>query len=76
MVKESMRGGMTGYKTLFIDLNMPIMNGMEATRTIRELYESRTESLFIIGVSGDSGAEIEENCKAAGMNMLGMVSLA
>ena len=56
-----------------MDINMPIMGGIEATKTIRELTDRRVENLHIIGVSGDSGAEIEEDCKAAGMNMLGLL---
>jgi CheY-like chemotaxis protein len=57
------------FELIFMDEEMPIMNGVEATRAIRERSASLKSSPMIIGVSGNTTEEDEKRCLAAGMDM-------
>lgn len=74
-VKESIQAGYR-YKAIFIDVNMPEMNGCEATRKILQLqksalvqgkYNDLTKISMIFGLSGDSDDTVLEGCKKSGM---------
>jgi CheY-like chemotaxis protein len=63
------------YDVAFMDLQMPIMNGFEATRLIRE--QERKKQLFlgqsqprtkIIGLTANSSPQIKEDCLKSGMD--------
>ena len=56
------------YDMIFMDARMPIMDGYEATRTIRGLGSEYAEKLPIIAMSADAFAEDIENFKKCGMN--------
>ena len=56
------------YNLIFMDVNMPIKNGLETTIEIRQLYNSHKCPLFVIGVTGDSSYETEQACKNSGMD--------
>ncbi|KAL9598084.1 MAG: hypothetical protein Q9219_004715 [cf. Caloplaca sp. 3 TL-2023] len=43
---EAARKNPQGYDIIFMDLSMPIMNGFEATRTIRELEQNRDPATY------------------------------
>lgn len=50
---------------IIMDIRMPKMDGIECTRTLRELYGS---NIPIIGLTADATAETVNDCLAAGMN--------
>ncbi len=55
------------YDLIFMDVRMPIMNGMEATMAIRtgELVQ---KDIPIVALTADASAEDAKNCLLAGMN--------
>ncbi|MGL1894274.1 MAG: transporter substrate-binding domain-containing protein [Spirochaetaceae bacterium] len=54
------------YDLVFMDLQMPVMDGFEATRKIREKYTDK--ELSIVAMTADAMTGIEEKVKDAGMN--------
>jgi CheY-like chemotaxis protein len=55
------------YALILMDVQMPHVNGLEATRTIRTLPGSVSQCM-ILGLTGDRSREALEECLAAGMN--------
>lgn len=55
------------YDIIFMDVQMPIMNGIEATRQIHEHY-THGEMPIIIGVTAFARREDRERCLAEGMH--------
>ncbi len=51
---------------IFMDLNMPIMNGHEATRLIREKFDP--DELPIFAVTANVTSDSRQQCKADGFN--------
>ena len=60
------RNGIDYYDVILMDIQMPVMNGYEATRAIRELYPE--SDLPIIALSANAFDEDREESKMAGMN--------
>jgi signal transduction histidine kinase len=56
------------YTLIFMDINMPEMNGDEATKIIRALDIKKAKEIPIIAMTGDVFKEDIEKCLAAGMN--------
>jgi PAS domain S-box-containing protein len=56
------------YDIIFMDVQMPKMDGLEATRLIRTLTVQRTKSLPIIALTAHVFKSDIEECLAAGMN--------
>ena len=56
-----------GIDLVFMDMQMPVMDGMEATRRIREL-KNEFHNVPIIGLTANAFAESRDLCFAAGMN--------
>ncbi len=56
------------YALVFMDIQMPEMNGLEATRTIRRLDDPWASSIPIIAMTADAFSENITECLDAGMN--------
>lgn len=58
------------YDLIFMDMQMPVMDGLESTRLIRE-FEKDSETLdrvIIVALTGSELAEKKEACIEAGMD--------
>jgi signal transduction histidine kinase/DNA-binding response OmpR family regulator/ligand-binding sensor domain-containing protein/HPt (histidine-containing phosphotransfer) domain-containing protein len=64
LVQES--GSPTKFSIIFMDLQMPVMDGYEATSKIRELKEHK--DLPIIAMTADAITGVKDKCFEAGMN--------
>jgi CheY-like chemotaxis protein len=56
------------FNLVFMDIQMPVMNGYDATRAIRALERSDTKMLPIIAMTANAFAEDVFAAKSAGMN--------
>ncbi len=56
------------YSIIFMDVQMPNMNGYEATKAIRAMERSYAKNIPIIAMTANAFAEDIMNCKKAGMN--------
>ena len=58
----------TRYDIILMDIQMPIMNGIIATKKIREIESSSNSQTPIIAITANALAGDRENCLAVGMN--------
>jgi CheY-like chemotaxis protein len=56
------------YELIFMDIQMPEMNGLDATRAIRKLKDPWASSIPIIAMTADAFSENVTECMDAGMN--------
>lgn len=56
-----------GYDLVFMDLQMPIMGGIDAAKAIRGNFDLNYQPA-IIAMTGHALTGVKEECKAAGMN--------
>ena len=56
------------YSLIFMDIQMPIMNGIDATREIRGLSDADRSMIPIIAMTANAFAEDVSNCIDAGMD--------
>ena len=56
------------YDMVLMDLQMPVLDGYEATKAIRALEKPKYQRLPIITLTADAYQEVEERTKSAGMN--------
>jgi signal transduction histidine kinase/DNA-binding response OmpR family regulator len=64
-MKEAKPGS---YNLIFMDIQMPEMNGLDATRAIRALDDPWASSIPIIALTSDAFSENVTECLNAGMN--------
>jgi CheY-like chemotaxis protein/signal transduction histidine kinase len=60
--------GITKYDIILMDIQMPVMNGIIATKKIRELELSTNMQTPIIAITANALSGDKEACLAAGMN--------
>ncbi len=58
----------TDYKLIFMDCGLPLLNGMDATRLIRDKEAVTGRHTPIIALTGKSFPEEQDQCLAAGMD--------
>lgn len=56
------------YNAILMDIQMPVMNGYEATKMIRQLPDERLNSIPVIAMTADAFAEDVQECMKCGMN--------
>ena len=56
------------YDLIFMDVQMPVMNGKEAAREIRKSPRDYVRNITIIAITADAFAEDMKECMEAGMN--------
>ena len=66
---DRMRTAAAGsYELIFMDVQMPEMNGLDATRAIRKLEDPWAASIPIVAMTADAFSENVMECMDAGMN--------
>ena len=65
MVRRAAAGS---YALVFMDVQMPEMNGLDATRAIRRLEDPWASSIPIVAMTADAFSENVTECLNAGMN--------
>jgi len=60
--------GSSRYDLILMDIQMPVMNGIIATKKIRELESSTNTQIPIIAITANALSGDKEVCLAAGMN--------
>jgi hypothetical protein len=56
------------FDIILMDINMPVMDGMECTREIRALADPSKANIPIIAITGNAKNYSAEDFKAAGIN--------
>ncbi len=66
---ERMAGARQGeFNLVFMDIQMPVMNGIDAAKAIRSLDDPWASNIPIIAMTADAFSENVAECLAAGMN--------
>ncbi|WP_246095594.1 response regulator [Saccharicrinis carchari] len=60
--------GKTKYDLILMDVQMPIMDGLKATKKIREIEKSTNTHIPIIAITANAFPEDKERCIASGMD--------
>jgi CheY-like chemotaxis protein len=61
--------GETDYSVVFMDIRMPVMDGLEATRRIRALAGPASKTP-IVALTADVNPELEDLAREAGIDQL------
>jgi two-component system sensor histidine kinase/response regulator len=60
--------GKGSYAAILMDCGMPEMDGYDATREIRRLYDDEMQRIPVIAMTGRATPADEERCRMAGMD--------
>ncbi|WP_380057571.1 ATP-binding protein [Falsihalocynthiibacter sp. SS001] len=58
----------SAFDYVFMDVSMPVLDGISATRTLRETTKNASQRAKIVGFTAHSSAESRQECKSAGMD--------
>lgn len=56
------------FDAILMDIRMPVMNGLEATKAIRALSHQNAKNIAIIAMTANAYEEDVRECMQAGMN--------
>ncbi len=56
------------FDLILMDVHMPLMDGIDATRAIRALHDAARSTVPIVAMTADAFNETRERCMVAGMN--------
>ena len=56
------------FNILLLDINMPIMDGMECVRRVRALADEKKAAIPVVAITGNAKNYTEEEFKTAGFN--------
>lgn len=56
------------FDIVLLDINMPIMDGMECVKAIRALSDKKKAALPVVAITGNAKNYSEEDFKTAGFN--------
>ena len=62
------KSGLYFYDAVLMDVAMPVMNGMEATRLIRSMDREDARRIPVFAMTGNVFKDDIEKCKEAGMD--------
>ena len=66
---EAVRAVATGtFDLVLMDIQMPVMDGITATREIRSLGDPARSALPIVALTGNDPGKFDAQCREAGMN--------
>jgi len=65
---EKISTGAASYDLILMDVQMPVMDGLSATKRIRALDSPHAREIPIIAMTANAFKEDIDTCKAAGMN--------
>ena len=58
----------SSFDLILMDVQMPVMDGLQATEAIRELESSPEIHIPVVGLTAHASAEDRERCLFAGMD--------
>lgn len=67
-VRAFEKSGRNEYDAILMDLMMPIMDGLTATKRIRQLAREDAKHIPIIAMTANAFSDDIEQCKESGMN--------
>ena len=67
-VQKFAESGVNEYSAVLMDIRMPVMDGYQATKTIRELQRPDAKTVPIIAMTADAFEDDVEKCRQAGMD--------
>ena len=56
------------FAVILMDIHMPVLDGLAATRRIRSLDRPDAQTIPVIAMTADAFEEDVQRCRAAGMN--------
>lgn len=56
------------FNILLLDINMPVMDGMECVRTVRAMTDPKKANVPVVAITGNAKNYTEEEFKTAGFN--------
>eukprot|EP00831_Metopus_contortus_P018934 TRINITY_DN1811_c0_g1_i2.p1 TRINITY_DN1811_c0_g1~~TRINITY_DN1811_c0_g1_i2.p1 ORF type:complete len:223 (+),score=38.64 TRINITY_DN1811_c0_g1_i2:154-822(+) len=70
LAREQLQNKKNPYSLVLMDMNMPIMNGLETSQALLKLYNDYKQVTQIIGMSGDTSQEMIDAAAEKGISTL------